>query len=356
MRYQSALALGALAAGQAAASGNHGHANFHKRHDVKARGADAVNWDNVAYDLGAVDWSKVEYGNSAASTPAATPTPAAETPAAATPAAATPAAETPASSQPEVVATPASEPSSSAAEAPSSTKAAAPAETSSSSDPIGDLIGDVLSGIESFATKLGAQLGVNSKTENGQIWIGGNGKHSATFTNSADKDAMVWCWGKSTMWINANQPLISIKLAAGETQKLSVADGFSGGCGASFDDSDLFMGLLNESILEFTFGSGANGCFDISREINMKGIQLTAKGAKCTSGLDGGSQACTFICTDSSASRCGEGGGDYAIDVGTSTDGPCMVGKDPFTGDAAGGCQMADDGEHLEVTIHGARW
>ncbi|KAL5376470.1 hypothetical protein DPSP01_010479 [Paraphaeosphaeria sporulosa] len=337
MRYQSAMALGALAAGQAAAS-NHGHANFHKRHEVKARGADAVNWDNVALDLSAVDWSKVDYGNGAASTPAAS----------------TPAAETPASSQPEVVATPAS--SSAAVEAPSSTEAAAPAGASVSSESVGDIVGDILSGIESFATKLGAQLGVNSETENGQIWIGGDGKHSATFTNGADKDAMVWCWGKSTMWINANQPLISIKLAAGETQKLSVADGFSGGCGASFDDSDLFMGLLNESILEFTFGSGANGCFDISREINMKGIQLTAKGAKCTSGLDGGSQACTFVCTDSSATRCGAGGGDYAIDVGTSTNGPCMVGKDPFTGDAAGGCQMADDGEHLEVTIHGARW
>ncbi|KAF9729728.1 hypothetical protein PMIN06_004939 [Paraphaeosphaeria minitans] len=341
MRYQSALALGALAAGQAAAS-NHGHAGFHKRHEVKARGADAVNWDNVAYDLSAVDWSKVDYGNGAASTPVAS----------------TPAAETPASSQPEVVSTPASEPkpTSAAAETPSSTKAAAPAETSSSSDPVGELIGDILSGIESFATKLGAKLGVNSKTENGQIWIGGDGKHSATFTNSADKDAMVWCWGKSTMWINANQPLISIKLAAGETQKLSVADGFSGGCGASFEDSDLFMGLLNESILEFTFGSGANGCFDISREINMKGIQLTAKGAKCTSGLEGGSLACTFVCTDSSATRCGAGGGDFAIDVGSSTEGPCMVGKDPFTGDASGGCQMADDGEHLEVTIHATRW
>lgn len=336
------MALGALAAGQAAASAHHGHANFHKRHDVKARGADNVDWNSIAYDLSAVDWSKVDYGNGASSTPAA---------------ASTPAAEAPASSQPEVVATPASEPSSAAAEAPSSTEAAAPAETSSSSSSsTGDIIGDILSGIESFATKLGAQLGVNSETENGQIWIGGDGKHSATFTNGADKDAMVWCWGKSTMWINANQPLISIKLAAGETQKLSVADGFSGGCGASFDDSDLFMGLLNESILEFTFGSGANGCFDISREINMKGIQLTAKGAKCTSGLDGASQACTFVCTDSSATRCGSGGGDYAIDVGTSTNGPCMVGKDPYTGDAAGGCQMADDGEHLEVTIHGARW
>ncbi|KAL1610503.1 hypothetical protein SLS60_002172 [Paraconiothyrium brasiliense] len=340
MRYQSALVLSTLAVGQAAASGNLRHASFHKRHDVK-RDAQDVDWNNVALDLSGVDWSKVDYGNGAASSSAAAPTPA---------------AETPASSQPEVVATAAAaEPS--AADAPSSTEAAAPAATSASASSDADgVLGDILSGIESLATKLGAQLGVNSETDNGQIWIGGDGKHSATFTNGADKDAMVWCWGKSTMWINANQPVISIKLAAGETQKLSVADGFSGGCGASFDDSDLYMGLLNESILEFTFGSGANGCFDISREINMKGIQLTAKGSKCTSGLDGSSNSCTFVCTDSSATRCGSGGGDYTIDVGTSTDGPCMVGKDPFTGDASGGCQMADDGEHLEVTIHGSRW
>jgi hypothetical protein len=317
--------------------------------DVK-RDAQDVDWSKVTLDLSGVDWSKVDYGNGAASSAAPAPV------------ASTPAAEASAASQPEVVATPAAEaPSSteapSPAETPSSTEAAAPAQTSASSDSSdGGIIGDILGGIQDFATKLGAQLGVNSETENGQIWIGGGGKHSATFTNTADKDAMLWCWGKSTMWINANQPLISIKLAAGETQKLSVADGFSGGCGASFPDSDLFMGLLNESILEFTFGSGANGCFDVSREINMKGIQLTAKGSKCTSGLDGSAQACTFVCTDSSATRCGAGGGDYAIDVGTSTNGPCMVGNDPFTGDAAGGCQMADDGEHLEVTIHGSRW
>lgn len=301
------------------------------------RDAQDVNWGGVAYDLSGVDWSKVDYGNGASSAPAAAP------------------AATPASSQPEVAASPA--PSSAPAEAPSPASSAAPAETSSSSSSgdVGGVIGDILNGLESFATKLGAQLGVNSETENGQIWIGGDSKHSATFTNSADKDAMVWCWGKSTMWINANKPLISIKLAPGQTQKLSVADGFSGGCGASFEDSDLFMGLLNESILEFTYGSGANGCFDISREINMKGIVLTAKGSKCTSGMDGAKQACTFICTQSGATRCGAGGGDYAIDVGSASEGACMVGKDPFTGDASGGCQMGEDGENIEVTIHGSR-
>ncbi|KAJ4299030.1 hypothetical protein N0V90_004274 [Kalmusia sp. IMI 367209] len=335
MRYQSALVLSTLAAGQAAAT-SHGHANFHRRHEVK-RDAQDVDWNNVALDLSGVDWSKVDYSGGASSSAA----PAAP-------------ASTPASSQPEVVASPAASSTPAASEpAPTSSEAAAPSETPSSGT--GDIIGDILSGIDAFASKLGAQLGTNSKSENGQIWIGGDSKYSATFKNGADKDAMVWCWGKSTMWINANVPLISIKLAAGESQKLSIADGFSGGCGASFDDSDLFMGLLNESILEFTAGAGANGCFDISREINMKGIVLTAKGSKCTSGMDGAQQACTFICTDSSAVRCGAGGGDYAIDVGSASEGPCMVGKDPFTGDASGGCQMGDDGEAMEITIHGSR-
>ncbi|KAF1966551.1 hypothetical protein BU23DRAFT_517833 [Bimuria novae-zelandiae CBS 107.79] len=347
MRYQSALVLSTLAVGQAAAS-SHGHANFHKRHDVK-RDAQDVDWSNVAFDLSNVDWSKVDYGNGAASTAPAAPTP---TPAASEPEVlATPAAAEPASYE---ASTPAPEPAASSSAAPAP---AASSEAPSSGSSGSDFASDILDGIDALVSKLGAQLGLNSKTENGQIWIGEGGKHSATFTNTADKEATLFCWGKTTMWINANQPLISIKLGPGESQKLSAADGFSGGCGAAFDDSNLFMGLLNESILEFTFGAGANGCFDISREINMKGVKLTAKGAKCTSGFDGSGDSCTFICTASGAERCGEGGGDYAIDVGSSTNGPCMVGKDPYTGDAAGGCQMADDGgEHLEVTIHGSRY
>lgn len=320
------------------------------------RDAQDVDWANVAYDLSGVDWSKVNYGNGAASSPA-------------------PAASTPASSEPEVVATaaavaaPSPEPSTpayQAAPASSSTTSEAPAQStaassdssdSSSDSGLGGIGAGILEGISALASALGAQVGLNDEKENGQIWLGDGGAHSATFTNSASKDAMLYCWGKSTMWINANKPLISIKLGAGESQKLSAADGFSGGCGAAFDDSDLFMGLLNESILEFTFGAGANGCFDISREINMKGVKLTAKGSKCTSGWDGAQDSCTFVCTASGTDRCGAGGGDYAIDVGSSTNGPCMVGKDPYTGDAAGGCQMADNGgEHLEVTIHSDRY
>ena len=306
------------------------------------RDAQDVDWNNVALDLSGVDWSKVNYGGESSA-----PAPAASSPA--------PAAATPASSEPEVVATPASEaspPPEASSPTPEPSAAAETTEESSSSTATG-----ILDGISDLVSALGAQLGLNAESDNGQMWIGEGGKHSTTFTNTADKAATVYCWGKSTMWINANQPVISIKLGPGETQKLSAADGFSGGCGAAFDDSDLFMGLLNESILEFTFGAGAMGCFDISREINMRGIKLTAKGAKCTSGFDGAGDSCTFICTDSSAQRCGAGGGDYAIDVGSSTNGPCMVGKDPFTGDAAGGCQMADEGgEHLEVTIHGSRY
>lgn len=289
-----------------------------------------------------MDWSKVNYGTP--DTPAAPAAP----------------ASTPASSEPEVVATAAAEPAPApAASTPAADPSPSPSASSDSgsSSSSGGLAAGILNGIEALCSTLGAQVGLNSETENGQIWIGDGGAHSATFKNTASKDAMLYCWGKSTMWINANQPLISIKLGPGESQKLSAADGFSGGCGAAYDDSDLFMGLLNESILEFTFGAGANGCFDISREINMKGVKLTAKGAKCTSGWDGSQDSCTFVCTASGADRCGSGGGDYAIDVGSSTDGPCMVGKDPYTGDAAGGCQMADSGgEHLDITISSDRY
>lgn len=308
-------------------------------------------------DLSSVNWDNVDYGHGKPEAPKDSPAPAPPASQPEQPAYNTPETPktTPQAEAPKPAPTSSEAPKASPTPSTGSGSGSNSGSGSGSHSGIGGILDGLLHGIDDFASKLGAKVGVNSESENGQIWIGGDSKYSATFTNAADKDAMIWCWGKSTMWINANVPLISVKLGPGETQKLSIAEGFSGGCGASLPDSNLFMGLLNESILEFTTGAGAMGCFDVSREINMKGVHMTAKGSKCTSGYDNGKMACTFICTQPGVDRCGAGGGDYAIEVGTSSDGPCMVGKDPFTGDAAGGCQMGDDGEHMEVTIGGSR-
>lgn len=213
---------------------------------------------------------------------------------------------------------------------------------------------NLLSGLTKFAS-LGVfrEGGLNARTPDAnRMWLGSDGKYKATFINEAERDAAVICWNAKGMWINANQPQIYVHLGAGEHSTVSIPYGFSGGCGVAFTDSTLTNGLLNESILEFTAKENHNGCFDVSREINMKGIVLSVQGSKCTSGLKDGQLACTFVCT--AGNKCGVGAGDYDIVLGAEANGPCMVGKDPFTGDPSGGCQMGD-GEHMKVTFHDSR-
>ncbi|KAF2641105.1 hypothetical protein P280DRAFT_398894, partial [Massarina eburnea CBS 473.64] len=192
--------------------------------------------------------------------------------------------------------------------------------------------------------------GINAKKSNGALWIGTDSNYKATFTNDGDQSVAVICWDAASMWINAHQPKIFVNLKAGEQTTISIAEGFSGGCGAAATDSSLFMGLLNESILEFTAYPKEKGCFDISREINMDGLVLTSKGSQCTSGVSGGQLSCVFVCK--SGTSC-EDAGSYAIALGAATQGPCMVGT-ASDGGASGGCQFGD-GEHMQVTIAGHR-
>lgn len=296
---------------------------------IEKRNADDINWKRVAEDVYGLspeewktllDWKTVNYGGSSST---AAPAPATASVAAA--------AYTPQTTQ----------------DKPSTTSTSAPAATTSKSSGGIDAT-DLLSGLKLFDS-LGVKAGLNSKSAGGNLWLGSDGKYKATFVNDANKDVAVMCWDAKTMWVNANAPQIYVHLGAGQQTTVSIPEGFSGGCGAAFEDSTLFYGLLNESILEFTANPKEKGCFDISREINMNGIVLSAKGSQCTSGVKNGKVACTFLCH--SGTTCKDAG-SYFIEVGAEQKGPCMVGE--YAGAASGGCQMGD-GEHMEVTIYGNR-
>ncbi|KAF1953767.1 hypothetical protein CC80DRAFT_138403 [Byssothecium circinans] len=329
MHFNSAVVLSTLAAAGTVTASNlhHGHSNFHAKRDVEAkRQYENVNWAEALKD---VNWATVKFGNGA-SAPAAAPS--------------APAPEVNVASAPKTTAA-AEKPATSAAAKPSSTPAAAtPSKAPSSGGAASDLLD-----ISAFS-KLGVKAGLNAKTKGNGLWLGNDSKYKATFTNDGDKNAAVICWTAAGMWINVQQPQIFVNLKAGESTTVSIPEGFSGGCGAALPDSNLFMGLLNESILEFTAFPREKGCFDISREINMKGVVLSSKGSQCTSGVAGGKLSCVFVCN---AGNSCEKAGSYAIALGSASKGPCMVGT-ASDGGASGGCQFGD-GEHMQVTIAGHR-
>ncbi|KAF2713882.1 hypothetical protein K504DRAFT_424894 [Pleomassaria siparia CBS 279.74] len=334
MRYSSALVLGTVVVGQAAAAGNR-HASFHARRQAYAnnikRDVDAVDWSKVSYDLTNVDWSSVFNPSKATSTAApGTPTPPATS---TTP----PAVKTSAA----VVTPVASVPATSATPTPAPTSTSTSATTLS----LGGLVSDLTVGVDSIISSLGLKgLGVNSLTNNGGIWIGDDSAWKAEFTNDASEHAVVFCWqsnGFSGMSLNVNLPAVSVGLKQGEKVVVSFAENVPSSCSVAYPSTKLALfGGIDNTWFEATFGS--SGAFDISRNVNMNGNNISAKGSKCTSNMD----TCVFKCQDASASSCETG---YTL---AAMDAPgCGGGYDTVMAGVGGGCSMGATGETVKVTL-----
>lgn len=346
MRYQSALVLSTLAVGQAAAA-NHRHASFHARRSANAQGPESIEWNKVVRDAVDYDaaikaanipqseWDAIYASGQGKAPPAATqPAPVAEV---------KPTVEAPAPAKSKA---PVAEPSKVTDAAPS--KTAQPSTGGSGG-------GDVLE-------SLGCQKGKNSKEPNSSIWIGDSGsKTQLTFTNDADEDSAVICWDFEGMFDPKNKAIIAVPNGAGQSITLSVAPGFSGGCGPAYKDSGFHnpSGILDESIFEFTTAPENPtmyqfGNYDISKEINMDGVVISATGARqCTSGVKNGAVSCLFGCVGG-AKSC-EVTGSYAIIAGAEESEHCNIGVDPSTGGASGGCQFDRDGDHVKITYSNDR-
>ncbi|KAF1938141.1 hypothetical protein EJ02DRAFT_425949 [Clathrospora elynae] len=351
MRCSSAVVLSTIVVGQAAAANLHNrHASFHARRqaDAKRSPDTPVDWNKVTYDLKDVDWEAVNW-SSVFNSPTPTPTPApivAPTP---TP---TPEQEQPAPTTEAPVQAPTASTTSAKAPEPTSAKAS---PTPSSSDSIGDLIGDtignavsdLMTGVESIAKKFGCKIGKNDKSDNGGIWIGGDSAWKAEFLNDKNEDAVLYCWkadGFSGMSVNVNVPEISVGLKSGDSVQLSFAPNVPAACAPVYPDTKLAMfGGWDNTWWEVTFGQ--SGAFDVSRNVNMNGNNISSKGSKCTSDMD----TCVFKCKDSSMSSC-EKGTDYDLfNCGSSSGGG--GGYDVVMAGTGGGCSMGSSGETVKVVL-----
>lgn len=332
MRYSSALVLSTIVVGQAAAANLHNrHASFHARRQAEAKrsaGMDQVNWSEVAYDLSDVDWDKV-FAKPAASE--------------------APKPEAQVAEAKQVDTTP--KPSSTSSAAPTTTSKAA--EPTATKDPLGDLIDDVgdiidnaLNGLQSMITSLGAKVGKNSKTNQNGIWLGKDSKWRAQFTNDNSQSVVLFCWRSNdfkNMCINEMQPEISVGLKSGQSVDISFEENASAACAPVYPDTKLAMfGGVDNTWFEVTFGP--QGAFDVSRNVNMNGNNISAQGSKCKSDMD----TCVFKCKNG-MTTC-EKGSDYDLfNCGSSNGGG--GGYDPIMAGTGGGCAMGQDGETIKVVM-----
>lgn len=214
-------------------------------------------------------------------------------------------------------------------------------------DKVGDLVGDLLHGVEKLCKDLGiGSVGKNDKSNNGAMWIGGDSPWKAEFTNDANEDAVIFCWkadGFSGMSLNVNQPEISVGLKSGEKVEVSFAPNVPSACAPAYKDTKLAnFGGLDQTWWEVTFGN--SGAFDVSRNVNMKGRTVTSKGSKCVSDME----TCVFKCKNGKDSC--ESGSDYDLfGCGAGTGGG--GGYDTVMAGTGGGCSMGHSGETVKVSF-----
>ncbi|KAF2472423.1 uncharacterized protein BDR25DRAFT_258765 [Lindgomyces ingoldianus] len=319
MRYSSALVLGTVAVGQAAAL-NVRHAGFHARRQAdQKRSYDDVDWSKVSYDLSNVDWSSVFASSQATATP------------------------TPSSSEvkAEAVSTsPAYTPP------PTTTTEAAKSTETQSSNSHQEAGNDLLKGVESLLSNMGVAKPASDppKSNNGKMWVGGDSSWKTTFINGAASDVVLLCWaaeGYTGMTLNVHPPALAININKGAQETISFAGGVPGACCPAYSDTRLAMfGGCDNTWYEYTFGN--NGAFDITRNVNMNGNSISAKGSKCISDMS----TCVFKCTGG-VSSCEKG---YELDNCSASNGG-GGGYDSNMQGVGGGCAMGSSEEHVKVTF-----
>ncbi|EKG17251.1 putative effector 5 [Macrophomina phaseolina MS6] len=174
-----------------------------------------------------------------------------------------------------------------------------------------------------------------------QVWIGDDGDYTTEFSNQSEEDIALVVWGPQGSWVNTNEPLITLSLAPGANKTLSFANGVSGAFAAVYNDTQLVNGQISETWGEFTFGEW--GCVDVSREVNMKGHNMTLDTGNCISNME----TCVFRCRNGVEScwleyelfNC-ENGSQEGATYGT------------FDGAPTGGCGNMGSSAHVKAILY----
>lgn len=197
--------------------------------------------------------------------------------------------------------------------------------------------------------------GKNSKSNKDKIWIGGDGKNTFKFTNSASKPSnapvtlVLWYNAPNdyqSSFMNVRQAHITYSLPkVGDSVTISLDNGVSGGWSTLVNEATTLSqyGQIYNTWGEFTTGGYAT--VDVSREVNMGGNTMSVRVAAngCTSNMD----KCVFKCK--SGNTCG------AKDTYNLVD--CANGSQPGAtygtrdGQPEGGCQGWTNGGHLDIKL-----
>jgi hypothetical protein len=130
--------------------------------------------------------------------------------------------------------------------------------------------------------------------------------------------------------------------------QLSFAESTSAACAPAKKGTNTQMGMLAETWTEVTFSQ--DGKFQISKNPNMHGSNISMVGEQCVSDMN----TCYFACKDGPGPQkepsktiksC-----QYDYDIFGYSRG-CSSGYDTKAAGTGGGCEMKDGGERLKVSF-----
>ena len=158
-----------------------------------------------------------------------------------------------------------------------------------------------------------------------------------TLINSAGQDLYVVFWSNGHFGIatGGSNPDLTLELPSGSTKQVSFSDSWAGTYAAIYADTGATTaGDISNTWVELL--TGANGIFDISREVNMQGhaVTVAAASSSCTANLN----TCAFACTNPAATSCAFSGSYTLLN--------CSPGSQPGAeggtvgGQPSGGCKI----------------
>lgn len=204
---------------------------------------------------------------------------------------------------------------------------------------------DVLSTAgNALLSKIGlTQIGANAASNNGGVWLGGDGPYVNDFINSSGEEIILVIWGVAGSWVNAVKPLITVSIPAGAVQTVSFANGASGAWAPIYPDTVMSQwGQISQTWGEFTF-NGQWSTVDVSREVNMSGKKMSIFDGQCTSDFD----RCVFQCKGGVAS-CLTGYELHNCEAGSQPG--AQIGQ--HDGADTGGCSGMKDTGKLTTTFY----
>jgi hypothetical protein len=196
--------------------------------------------------------------------------------------------------------------------------------------------------------------GVNAVSNNGNIWIGGDGPNKFNFINRSGASVILIIWDRlndvddASSFMKERIPQVSYSLPkSGDTVTISMANGKSGGLSSLNNRVTKLTGdgQIYNTWVEFHTGNYAT--VDVTRLINMSGNRVSVKVTEqsgCMTDMD----TCVFVCKE--GNTCG---------VANSFDlRNCEAGSQPGAswglddkGQPSGGCQGWTNGGVLDVSF-----